>query len=196
MSAKSHNLVVVGQGAAGLSAALSAAQRRALAACRSLSPWSKRRPRRKPAAIPAGRRPICGWRRPIASSRLRARHARRRPAFRATRPTSPGSPPTRRRPSRGSQAHGVEFHQPTYYLAKGPPRIQPVGGGESIYRELARPRPRRGRHVSLFAVRPERLVAEDAARSAKCSSHRATAARPSAADAVILACGGFQGEPR
>jgi hypothetical protein len=24
-------------------------------------------------------------------------------------------------------SHGVVFHQPTYYLAKGPPRIQPVG---------------------------------------------------------------------
>ena len=23
-------------------------------------------------------------------------------------------------------SHGVEFHQPPYYLAKGPPRIQPV----------------------------------------------------------------------
>ena len=35
-------------------------------------------------------------------------------------------------------SHGVPFHQPTYYLAKGPPRIQPVGGGETIHRELSR----------------------------------------------------------
>ena len=35
-------------------------------------------------------------------------------------------------------SHGVEFHQPTYYLAKGPPRIQPVGGGAAIFRELTR----------------------------------------------------------
>ena len=35
-------------------------------------------------------------------------------------------------------AHGVEFHQPTYYLAKGPPRIQSVGGGAAIFRELTR----------------------------------------------------------
>ena len=35
-------------------------------------------------------------------------------------------------------SHGVEFIQPTYYLAKGPPRIQPVGGGETIFRELTR----------------------------------------------------------
>src|SRR6476469_9744431 len=30
-------------------------------------------------------------------------------------------------------SHGVAFHQPTYYLAKGPPRIQPVGGGAAIF---------------------------------------------------------------
>jgi succinate dehydrogenase/fumarate reductase flavoprotein subunit len=35
-------------------------------------------------------------------------------------------------------AHGVPFHRPVYYLAKGPPRIQPVGGGETIHRELSR----------------------------------------------------------
>ncbi len=35
-------------------------------------------------------------------------------------------------------AHGVKFHQPVYYLAKGPPRIQPVGGGETIHRALTR----------------------------------------------------------
>ena len=34
--------------------------------------------------------------------------------------------------------HGVPFHQPVYYLAKGPPRIQPIGGGETIHRELSR----------------------------------------------------------
>ena len=29
-------------------------------------------------------------------------------------------------------SHGIEFIQPTYYLAKGPPRIQPSGGGPVI----------------------------------------------------------------
>jgi tricarballylate dehydrogenase len=29
-------------------------------------------------------------------------------------------------------SHGVAFHKPVYYLAKGPPRIQPVGGGPAI----------------------------------------------------------------
>ena len=34
--------------------------------------------------------------------------------------------------------HGVEFIQPTYYLAKGPPRIQPAGGGPAIISALTR----------------------------------------------------------
>lgn len=36
------------------------------------------------------------------------------------------------------QAHGIEFHKPIYYLAAGPKRIQPVGGGESIVGNLTR----------------------------------------------------------
>ena len=36
------------------------------------------------------------------------------------------------------KSHGIEFHQRTYYLAKGPPRIQPVGGGPAIIETLAR----------------------------------------------------------
>ncbi len=35
-------------------------------------------------------------------------------------------------------AHGIAFHSPTYYLAKGPPRIQPVGGGPALVGGLAR----------------------------------------------------------
>src|ERR1700741_3322314 len=35
-------------------------------------------------------------------------------------------------------SHGIEFIQPTYYLAKGPPRIQPSGGGPAIVKGLTR----------------------------------------------------------
>ena len=35
-------------------------------------------------------------------------------------------------------SHGISFIQPPYYLAKGPPRIQPVGGGAALVRALAR----------------------------------------------------------
>src|SRR5580704_2354412 len=35
-------------------------------------------------------------------------------------------------------SHGIEFTQPTYYLAKGPPRIQPAGGGPAVVKALTR----------------------------------------------------------
>src|SRR6266852_3249771 len=34
------------------------------------------------------------------------------------------------------QTHGVEFSIPVYYLSVGPPRIQPVGGGSVIVEKL------------------------------------------------------------
>ena len=34
--------------------------------------------------------------------------------------------------------HGIAFDRPVYYLSAGPPRIQPVGGGAAILRELER----------------------------------------------------------
>src|SRR5258707_9214620 len=34
------------------------------------------------------------------------------------------------------QTHGVEFDSPIYYLSAGPPRIQPVGGGSVIVAKL------------------------------------------------------------
>jgi tricarballylate dehydrogenase len=85
-------------------------------------------------------------------------------------------------------AHGVEFHQPTYYLAKGPPRIQPVGGGASIFRELTRAARDAGvvfRHASAA----EGLVDEGGA----IRGVRMRGGEVVAADAVVLACGGFQG---
>jgi len=88
-------------------------------------------------------------------------------------------------------SHGVPFHQPTYYLAKGPPRIQPVGGGETIHRELTRAA--RAAGVALrFSCSAERLVTGDdgALRGVALAGGEIVAA-----DAVILACGGFQGDP-
>jgi tricarballylate dehydrogenase len=91
-------------------------------------------------------------------------------------------------------SHGVEFHQPTYYLAKGPPRIQPVGGGEAIHRELTRAAEAAGVRFR-YSCAVERLVADDAGvlrEVAVASGDGGPAVIP--ADAVILACGGFQGD--
>lgn len=83
---------------------------------------------------------------------------------------------------------GVPFHQPTYYLAKGPPRIQPVGGGETIHRELTRAC--RDAGVELrFSCAATALIAEHGAvRAVRLASGDALDA-----DAVVLASGGFQG---
>ena len=85
-------------------------------------------------------------------------------------------------------SHGVEFQQPTYYLAKGPPRIQPVGGGAAIFRELTRAAYQAGvrfRH----ACSAQALVGEGSA----VGGVRVSSGEVLSADAVVLACGGFQG---
>jgi len=92
------------------------------------------------------------------------------------------------------RSNGVEFHQPVYYLAKGPPRIQPVGGGEAIHRILTQAAA--GEGVTFrYSCEVETLVADDA------GALREVFVVPGdggpavvAADAVILACGGFQGD--
>jgi tricarballylate dehydrogenase len=84
-------------------------------------------------------------------------------------------------------AHGVPFHQPDYYLAKGPPRIQPVGGGATVHRELARAAREAGVRFR-YGCAAQALVTEgDAVRGVKLANGDTLAA-----DAVILACGGFQ----
>src|SRR5262249_19849627 len=85
-------------------------------------------------------------------------------------------------------AHGVEFHQPTYYLAKGPPRIQPVGGGATIFRELSRAAEDAGVRLR-YACAAAAIVAEGGA----VRGVRLAGGEVLAADVVVLACGGFQG---
>src|SRR6185436_2020731 len=84
-------------------------------------------------------------------------------------------------------AHGVPFHQPVYYLAKGPPRIQPVGGGETIHRELTRAAREAG-VVFRFDCAADALVTADETISGVRLGNGDTLP----ADAVVLACGGFQ----
>jgi len=86
-------------------------------------------------------------------------------------------------------AHGVPFHAPTYYLAKGPPRIQPVGGGATIHRELTRAAQEAG--VSLrYGCAAQGLVHE----RGHLTGVQLATGETVAADAVVLACGGFQGD--
>jgi tricarballylate dehydrogenase len=85
-------------------------------------------------------------------------------------------------------AHGVPFHQPVYYLAKGPPRIQPVGGGETIHRELSRAAREAG-VVFRHSCAADALIAGD---NGAISGVRLDSGETLPADAAILTCGGFQ----
>ncbi len=86
--------------------------------------------------------------------------------------------------------HGVEFHKPDYYLAKGPPRVQPVGGGAAVHEGLRRAALAAG--VRFHYGRPaEALVAE----GGRVLGVRLKGGEVVSADAVVLACGGFQGNP-
>ncbi len=84
-------------------------------------------------------------------------------------------------------AHGVPFHQPVYYLAKGPPRIQPVGGGETIHRELSRTARDAG-VIFRFGCAADSLIADNGA----IAGVRLISGETLPADAAVLACGGFQ----
>jgi tricarballylate dehydrogenase len=93
------------------------------------------------------------------------------------------------------QTHGVEFDTPIYYLSAGPPRIQPVGGGSAVVAKLSDAAKKAGAKV-LYETAAIRLVMAESNRV------RGIEVQPSEgvtttldADAVILASGGFQGNP-
>lgn len=95
------------------------------------------------------------------------------------------APPT----VRWLQGKGVEFHSPPYYLSKGPARIQPVGGGAALFDALWRSAKAAGVEF-LYGRKLCRLVV-DAGRVAGVEAGTAPAVLHS--DAVVLACGGFEG---
>jgi tricarballylate dehydrogenase len=93
------------------------------------------------------------------------------------------------------QAQGVEFDTPVYYLSAGPPRIQPVGGGRAIVERLAQAAEQAGVRFQYHSRAVELLMTE---------THRLGGVRLQTGDqtttivdanAVILGSGGFQGDP-
>ncbi len=88
-------------------------------------------------------------------------------------------------------SHGIEFIQPTYYLAKGPPRIQPVGGGPVLIKELTRAARQAG-VVFLYGC-VAREIANENGRVTGLVVEQNGKRQTLAADAIVLACGGFQG---
>src|SRR5712671_5429775 len=88
-------------------------------------------------------------------------------------------------------SHGIAFIQPTYYLAKSPPRIQPLGGGPAIVQELTRAAGQAG--VILRHGCAARELVVDGGCVTGLSVVQDGVYKTLSADAVILACGGFQG---
>ena len=85
---------------------------------------------------------------------------------------------------------GVEFSTPVYYLSVGPPRIQPNGGGKAIIERL-----------SGAARRADVQIVYDCAATSAAASERRFVLETAGihgdqtieADAIIVASGGFQG---
>jgi tricarballylate dehydrogenase len=89
--------------------------------------------------------------------------------------------------------HGIAFHRPTYYLSAGPPRIQPVGGGVAILDALGRAAREAG-VVTRYACAAERLLIAPNGAVAGIEVRTGTSALETIeASAVVLASGGFAG---
>jgi tricarballylate dehydrogenase len=92
------------------------------------------------------------------------------------------------------QGHGIEFVTLAYYLSAGPARIQPVGGGGAIVAKLLEAAKRAG--VKFIYDSPvSRLVMAGGDQVSGVEARSRDAVTMLHADAVILACGGFQGNP-
>ena len=88
--------------------------------------------------------------------------------------------------------HGVRFIQPTYYLAKGPPRIQPEGGGATIVTVLTRAAKDAG--VTFRYGCAAREIVHEGDRITGLAVADVDRSETLAAEAVVLACGGFQSD--
>ena len=89
--------------------------------------------------------------------------------------------------------HGIAFDQPVYYLSAGPPRIQPVGGGATILRELERAARAAGVDIRYERAAERLLLGRDGAIEGVELRAPDGAREAIAADAVVLATGGFAG---
>jgi tricarballylate dehydrogenase len=91
------------------------------------------------------------------------------------------------------RSHGVEFITPVYYLSAGPARIQPVGGGRAIVETLQQAAIKAGVKILYQTALTRLVMAEGRVRGVEVQSSGAGSTATLDADAVILASGGFQG---
>jgi tricarballylate dehydrogenase len=91
------------------------------------------------------------------------------------------------------ESHGVSFCSPPYYLSAGPLRIQPVGGGRAIVSVLSRAA--KGLGVTFeYECTAKRIVTAGNGRVVGVEVSRDDGTKTIPADAVILAAGGFQAD--
>ncbi len=89
-------------------------------------------------------------------------------------------------------AQGVEFIQPTYYLAKGPPRIQPLGGGPAVVEQLVLAAKKA--NVEFRYGCSARGIVRDNGRITGLEIAQDGIRQVLPTDAVILCSGGFEGD--
>src|SRR5471032_2900741 len=192
MSEASKNIIVVGQGAAGLSAALAAAQ-----------DAKARKSRVRVTLVDKASEQEAGGNTRWSPSYMRmASPDRVEPSFVhdmlvATKfqgdetyfaRLAHDAPAT----VKWIAAQGIEFIQPTYYLAKGPPRIQPVGGGPAVVAKLTQAAQAAG--VAFRHGCAAQTLASDNGRVSGLIIAEGDVHVELPADAVILCSGGFQGD--
>lgn len=183
-------LVVVGHGAAGLAAALSAAERAAEIACRVDITLVDRAP-----AGQAG-----GSTRYSPSNMRLADPAQMASEFEAMVAGNPGHDPayfaTLAREAQPAvvwlESHGVAFERIPYYLAASP-RYRPVGGGAALVAALARAVEAAGVRVRHDFDASALAADADGSITGLTGKNAAGERCEVAADAVILACGSFAG---
>ena len=190
MGKTAKNLIVVGQGAAGLSAALAAAQAAAGSAVRVTlvdkaseqeaggnTRWS---PSYMRMAAPDRVEPS------FVHDMLAATKYQGDEAYFAR--LAHDAPAT----VKWIAAQGVEFIQPVYYLAKGPPRIQPLGGGPVVVAKLASAAKAAG--VTFRYGCAAKAIASENGRIIGLDIAEGDVHEMLPADAVILCSGGFEGD--
>jgi tricarballylate dehydrogenase len=91
------------------------------------------------------------------------------------------------------EAHGIEFDTPVYYLSAGPSRIQPVGGGGVIVAKLSDSAKKAGVKIRYEAAAIRLVMAEGNRVRGIEVQHNDGVTTTLDADAIVLACGGFQG---
>jgi tricarballylate dehydrogenase len=91
------------------------------------------------------------------------------------------------------QSHGVEFVTPVYYLSAGPARIQPVGGGSAIAEKLLQAATSAGVQVRYESPAIRLVMAADHRIGGVDIQSSDGVTTTLDADAVVLATGGFQG---